>query len=61
MAEADTCTCGCAQSQTTGAVASTDTCACGCSASTASRAEEIAQLRRVVESAQQRLAELDAR
>jgi hypothetical protein len=60
MVENNTCTCGCTEPRTAD-TAPAGTCNCGCGGATASRAEEIAELRRMLESVQERLAALGSR
>jgi uncharacterized protein YfcZ (UPF0381/DUF406 family) len=61
MAENGTCSCGCAALKTVSDEAACQ-CSCSCCGTTgSSREEEIAELRRLLESVQQRLIALDAR
>lgn len=60
MADNGTCSCGCAALTTVSEQAACR-CGCTCCAATGSREEEIAELRRLLESVQERLVALDAR
>lgn len=59
MAETTTCSCGCAALQTVSGEAACS-CGCKCCATSMSPAEEIAELHRLRDSVQERLAELGA-
>lgn len=60
MADDDTCSCGCAALKTVSDQAACE-CSCSCCGTTDSREQEIAELRRLLESVQERLVQLDAR
>lgn len=60
MAEDNSCSCGCAALKTVSDQAACE-CNCSCCGTTGSREQEIAELRRLLESVQERLVQLDAR
>lgn len=60
MAENGTCSCGCAALETVSEQAACQ-CECSCCGKADSRADEVAELRRLLESVQERLVALDAR
>lgn len=60
MADNGTCSCGCAALETVSEQAACR-CGCKCCAATDSREQEVAELRRLLESVQERLVALDAR
>ena len=60
MAEDNSCSCGCAALETVSEQAACK-CSCSCCGTTDGREQEIAELRRLLESVQERLVQLDAR
>lgn len=61
MADDDTCTCGCGALATVSDTAGGCECGCTCCRTSGSREDEIAELRRLLESVQDRLIQLEAR
>lgn len=60
MADHGTCSCGCAALRTVSDEAACQ-CSCSCCGTAATREQEIAELRRLLESVQERLSDLGAR